>query len=116
MENYIKTDNSDNILELQLNVLVFQEGEYFVAYCPAMQMSSYGDSIDEAKQGFDEVMGAYIENCKENNTLREDLLKIRWTINVQNHAKAEPPTDIDLNIPAGLLRNQFNENWNIPVS
>lgn len=76
MENYIKTDNSNNILELQLNVLVFQEGEYFVAYCPAMQMSSYGDSIDEAKQGFDEVMGAYIENCKENNTLREDLLKI----------------------------------------
>ncbi len=116
MKNYIKTDNSDNILELQFNVLVFQEGEYFVAYCPSMQLSSYGNTIEEAKEGFDEVMDAYIENCKENNSLREDLLKIGWSIDMSNHSKAEPPSNIDLNIPSGLLRKQFNENWNIPVS
>jgi hypothetical protein len=115
MKNYIKTDGLDNIIELQLNVLVFQQGDYYVAFCPSLNLSSYGDSVDDAKVGFDEVMTSYLEDCKENNSLHEDLLKNGWTFNIQNHKKAEPPAMVELNIPAGLLRTQYNENWSVPV-
>lgn len=115
MKNFLKTDEFDNIIELRLNVLVFQEGDYYVAYCPSLNLSSYGDSIDDAKAGFDEVMEAYLEDSKANNSLQEDLLKNGWTLDIQNHKKVEPPTTVDLNIPAGLLRKQFNENWSVPV-
>jgi predicted RNase H-like HicB family nuclease len=115
MKNYIKTDGLDNVLELQLNVLVFQQGDYYVAYCPSLNLSSYGDTIEEAKIGFDEVMEAYLEDCKENGSLHEDLIRNGWNVNIQNHKKAEPPAMVELNIPAGSLRQQFNENWSVPI-
>lgn len=115
MKNYIKTDGLDNVIELQLNVLVFQQGDFYVAYCPSLNLSSYGDTIDDAKTGFDEVMEAYLDECEENGSLRDDLVKNGWTLNIQNHKKAEPPAVVELNIPAGLLKQQFNENWSVPV-
>ncbi|MBY0347529.1 MAG: hypothetical protein K2W79_04650 [Hydrotalea flava] len=115
MKNYIKTDGFDKVIELQLNVLVLQQGDYYVAYCPSLNLSSYGDTIDDAKVGFDEVMEAYLEECKENDTLHDDLVKNGWTFNIHNHKKAEPPAMVELNIPAGVLRQQFNENWSVPV-
>ena len=115
MNNYIKTDGSDNILELKLSVLVFQEGDYYVAFCPSLNLSSYGDSIKDAKDGFDEAMGIYLDYCKENGTLHQDLVKNGWVFSLENNKKVEPPSMVELNIPAGLLRTQFNENWSVPI-
>lgn len=86
-----------------------------MAYCPSLNLSSYGDSIEDAKIGFDEIMQSYLEYFKENGSLHEDLIKMGWTLNSQNHKKVEPPATVDLNIPAGVLRKQFNENWSVPV-
>jgi len=115
MNNYIKTDESDNVLELKLSVLVFQEGDYYVAFCPSLNLSSYGGSIDEAKEGFDEAMQIYLDACKEDGTLHKDLVKNGWVFSIENNKKVEPPSMVELNIPAGLLRTQFNENWSVPV-
>ena len=115
MSNYIKTDGSENILELRLSVLVFQQGDYYVAFCPSLNLSSYGDSIEDAKVGFDEVMTSYLEECRVNSSLHDDLVKNGWQFNINNNRKAEPPAMVELNIPAGLLKTQYNENWSVPV-
>lgn len=115
MKNYIKTDEADNVIELRLNVLLFQQGDFYVAYCPSLNLSSYGDTVSDAKVGFDEVMEAYIEDTKENGSLKDDLARNGWTFNRQNFKMAEPPAMIELNIPAGSLIQQFNENWTVPV-
>ena len=107
MENLIKTDIQDHIIELRLNVLVFQEGDYFVSYCPSLNLSSYGTTVNEAKTGFDETMEAYLEDGKRNGTLQEDLIKNGWKFDFFIQNKAEPPAMIELNIPAGHLRKQF---------
>lgn len=113
MANLIKTDGNQNVLMLQLSVLVFQEGEYFVSLCPSLDLSSYGSSIQEAKDGFDEVMKAYIENGTRNKTLHKDLTSHGWVIINQHFA--EPPNQVELNIPGGALKKQFNEKWSVPV-
>lgn len=82
MKNYIKTDGFDSVIELQLNVLVFQQGDFYVSYCPSLNLSSYGDTIDDAKAAFDEVMEAYLDECKENGSLHDDLIKNGWTFNI----------------------------------
>lgn len=116
MNNYIKTDGNQNILELQLNVLVFQEGKFYVSYCPSLELSSYGESVLEAKEGFDEVMKEYLEECKRNGTLHQDLTNHGWTFTIiHNQKMAAPPAQVELNIPAGLLKTQFNENWKVPA-
>jgi hypothetical protein len=113
--NIIKTQGGDNFLELQLSVLVFQEGDYFLSYCPSLDLSSYGNSIHDAKEGFDDVMKNFIEDSVKNKTLHEDLIKHGWKINIHNAKKAEPPAQVELNIPAGILKKQFNENWTVPA-
>jgi predicted RNase H-like HicB family nuclease len=112
MKNVIKVDGN-KVFELQLSVLVFQEDKYFVAYCPSLNLSSYGNSIKDAKEAFDEAMQEYIEYGQENNTLHEDLIKNGWK--VFENTKMQPPSQVELNIPAGLLRTQFNENWRVDV-
>ena len=115
MHNYIKTDGSESILELRLSVLVFQQGDYYVAFCPSLNLSSYGDSVGDAKVGFDEVMTSYLEESKANGSLHDDLVKNGWQFNIHNNQKAEPPAMVELNIPGGLLKTQYNENWSVPV-
>jgi predicted RNase H-like HicB family nuclease len=116
MNNYIRTDGNDQVVEIQLNVLVFQQGDYFVAYCPSVELSSYGDSIEEAKEGFDDVMRNYIDESEKNGTLWQDLQNHGWDLNIDNDKNAAPPQMVELNIPAGLLKKQFNESWRVPVT
>jgi predicted RNase H-like HicB family nuclease len=114
MLNTIKTDGNDQVLELRLSVLVFQEGDYYVSYCPSLNLSSYGESIQEAKDGFDEVMRHFIDESVKHKTLRKDLLGNGWILH--NHYKIEPPEQVELNIPGGSLKKQFNESWRVPAT
>ena len=113
MNNTLKIHKGEKI-ELQLSVLVFEQGDYFVAYCPSLELSSYGVNIEDAKVGFDDAMHIYLEHCIEHGTLKKDMEDHGWTIDPKTH-KYAPPSEIKLNIPSGLLKTQFNENWLVPM-
>ena len=112
--DYIKKHN-DKFIEVQLGVLVFQEEDSYLAFCPALNLSTYGESINDVKGAFDDLIAAYIEDCTKMGTLEKDLLSHGWTLHI-SAGKAEPPNEIALNIPAGMLRQQFNEPFRIPVN
>src|SRR4051812_15766781 len=114
MNNRIKTEGN-NMVEMHVSLLVFQQGDYYVAYCPSLELSSYGNSVEDAREGFDDAMNIYLEHCAEHGTLETDLLKQGWTIERKPN-KLEPPAMIKLDIPAGKLISQFNENWYMPIS
>jgi hypothetical protein len=48
MNNTIKSKDG-NYIEVQLGVLVFQESDSYVAFCPALNLSTYGDSVNDVK-------------------------------------------------------------------
>lgn len=52
---------------------VFQEGEVFVAVCPELNVSSFGEDIQDAKRSLQEAVEAFIEACEEMGTLEEVL-------------------------------------------
>ena len=43
----IITKNKDKV-NIEILVLLFKEGKYIVAYCPALELSSYGKTEKEA--------------------------------------------------------------------
>ncbi len=112
--NYIK-GHKKRYVEVQLGVLVFQEEDSFLAFCPALNLSTYGDSIKDVKDAFDDLMAAYIEECTKMGTLEKDLRLHGWTIE-QSAGVAFPPKEIDLDIAAGMLRQQFSEPFRIPMN
>ena len=51
-----------------------EEGGYFV-YCPALDVSSQGDTLAEAKENIAEATQCFLEGCYEMGTLNEVLLE-----------------------------------------
>ena len=113
MENIIKADGNRSI-EIQLGVLIFQEENSYLAFCPALQLSTYGDSINDVKEAFADLIKSYAEDCRKMGTLEKDLNAHGWVLQAASGI-VEPPKEFDLNIPAGMLRKSYNAPFSIPL-
>ena len=50
---------------MQLNSVVWKEGEYFVAQCLNVEVSSFGDTKDHALKNLAEALSLYFEDNDE---------------------------------------------------
>ena len=64
--------------QVSLPVAILREGEQFVAYTPALDLSTSGDTYEEAKKRFDEAAGIFFEETIQMGTLDEVLLELGW--------------------------------------
>ena len=113
MDNIIKTHGARSV-EVQLGVLVFQEGDSYLAYCPALQLSTYGDSVNDVKVAFEDLIKSYAQDCLKAGTLEKDLIGRGWVMK-DAAGIVEPPKEFDIDIPAGMLRKSYNEPFRVPV-
>ena len=67
-------------VKAKLELYSFLDDGVHIVYCPALDLSGYGNSIDEAKKSFSEVFEQHITYCINKNTLHEDLLKHGWNV------------------------------------
>ena len=59
---------------VNLRAEFFKEGNIYVALCPELNVSSFGDSLEEAKQSLTEAVEVFLEECERMGTL-EDVLE-----------------------------------------
>ena len=52
---------------------IFREGDLYVSLCPELDVSSFGETIEEAKNSLREALEAFIEECAAMGTLAEVL-------------------------------------------
>ena len=69
-----------NAILVDVEILLIKEGKYFVAYCPALGVSSYGDSEKEAKTGFEEALNIFIDETERKGSFEKALLKMGWSL------------------------------------
>ena len=69
-------------LEIEVEVLLVKEGDYWVSYAPSLKLSSYGDSQAEAKKGFSEALGIFIDDTMKKGTLERLLIEYGWTLSL----------------------------------
>lgn len=65
-------------LEFSLPVSVLKEGKIFVAYSPALDLSTSGRTFEEAKAHFEEAVNLFFEEIIEKGTLEDVLLDLGW--------------------------------------
>jgi predicted RNase H-like HicB family nuclease len=58
---------------IAVEVRIFREGDVYVALCPELEISSFGDDIESAKESFKEALAAFLEECEALGTLEEVL-------------------------------------------
>lgn len=77
---------------ITLPVTIFQEDGSFVAYTPALDLSTAAPTEAEAKRMFGEAVHAFFEELTEAGTLFTVLQELGWTID-QGHPT--PPKVIE---------------------
>lgn len=75
-------------LELKLPVSILKEGEKYIAYTPALDLSTSGNSYEETKRRFGEIVNIFMEELVKKGTLEQVLLDLGWK---KNQAKWNPP-------------------------
>lgn len=77
-----------NRIECNLPLIIFEDENNIIAYCPALDLSGYGSSESEAKKSFEITLSEYFRYTVNKKTLAEDLRKNGWTI--RKNLKKEP--------------------------
>lgn len=80
-----------NEVKCKLPVIIFEEDNSFIFYCPALDLSGYGKTEPEASTSFNEVLSEYFRYTTNKGTLAKDLLKLGWTIKRSLIKRATPP-------------------------
>ena len=73
-------DNASTEYRFQLEFYVFQEDGVYIAYCPSLDISTSGDTFNEAVGNFHERFQLHVEWCVEHGTLLEDLAAHGWKV------------------------------------
>ncbi|MCE2504773.1 MAG: hypothetical protein J4G05_12085 [Chlorobi bacterium] len=61
-------------------VYFMEEEAQWVAYCPLLELSTYADSLGEAKVAFSEVLEIFLEEMVKRNSLEKELIRLGWTL------------------------------------
>lgn len=84
-------------IEIEVEVLLVKEGDYWVSYAPSLKLSSYGDSKEEAKKGFSEALGIFIEDTVRKGTLERLLIEYGWTLSRKVYQPPPGFASVDVN-------------------
>ena len=61
------------LIKLIFRAEFFQEDDVYVGLCPELNVSSFGEDIEDAQWSLQEAVEAFIETCEEMGTLEEVL-------------------------------------------
>lgn len=61
-------------MNISVRIEIFKEGDVYVALSPELNVSSFGETVEEAKKSIKEALEAFLEECEKMGTL-EDILE-----------------------------------------
>ena len=79
--------------ELVFNAVVFQEDDVYVGLCPELNVSSFGEDVEDAERSLKEAVWAFIETCEEMGTLVEVLEEAGFLKEKETWFSREPITE-----------------------
>ena len=78
-------------IKTQLSVMIMKEGDYFIAYAPALDFSTCGKTVAEAQRMFTEGVNIFLSECVKMGTLQDVLVDCGWTRSSTPHPHLIPP-------------------------
>lgn len=90
-------------IKFALPVSILKEGDSFIAYTPALDLSTAGDTFEDAQKNFSEAVNIFFEELAEMGTISEVLEGLGWQ--KQNNTF----------MPPVVIANQ-TESFSIPLA
>ncbi len=70
-------------IQISIPVSIFKEDKAFVAYTPALDVSTCADTLAEVKKRFAELVGIFFEELERKGTTNEVLESMGWTMDTK---------------------------------
>lgn len=67
-----------HLFKVSLPVSILKEGKYYIAYSPALDLSTSGKTFKEVKKRFEEVVEIFFEELSAKGTLDKVLGELGW--------------------------------------
>ena len=77
-------------MEISVRIEIFKEGDVYVALSPELNVSSFGETIEDAKSSIKEAVEAFLEECEKMGTLK-DILEESGFSKTNNSWKSRKP-------------------------
>jgi predicted RNase H-like HicB family nuclease len=77
-------------MNIYIRIEIFKEDDVFVALSPDLSVSSFGETVEDAKRSVREAIEAFIEECERMGTL-EDILEESGFIKVDDRWEFRKP-------------------------
>ncbi len=92
------------IKNFTLAVNFIKEGRSFIAYSPALDLSTSGKTEAEARSRFEEIVQMFFDDIVDRGVFAEVLTELGWSNNkTSSHAGWRPPIvrqrSIDIKVP-----------------
>ncbi|MFH1394785.1 MAG: hypothetical protein ABIH09_01350 [Candidatus Omnitrophota bacterium] len=65
-------------MKCSLPVIILKEGKNFIAYTPALDISTSATTVNKAKKRFEELVHIFFEELEEMGTTEEVLANCGW--------------------------------------
>ena len=89
-------------LNFNLTVSILKEGKRYIAYSPALELSTSGKNETQAKKHFEEAVDIFFEEVVEAGTLEDVLANLGWK---KAKNRWEPPRVV----------SQRSEHFRVPI-
>ncbi|MCK9400880.1 MAG: hypothetical protein M0Q51_12940 [Bacteroidales bacterium] len=83
--------SSNQEISINLPFIIFEEGGAQVVYCPALDVSGYGNNEEEAFESFKVCLGEFLLYTTHKKTFTEELRRLGWTIKKSKFKPMVPP-------------------------
>ncbi len=89
-------NNAEHKVQVDLAIILFEEDGTQVAYCPALDVSGYGNNEDEAKSSFEVSLSEFFRYLINKKTFEKEFKRLGWTIKKDHNKIMTPPLMSDL--------------------
>lgn len=83
---------SDGRSKVEFNVSIFlwEENSIFYVYSPALDLTGYGLSKEEARESFETVLHEFIKYTHNKKTIFQELENLGWAVNKKKKRVVSP--------------------------
>ena len=99
--------NSGDAITFSLPIIAFQEDNIFFVYTPALDLTGYGNTEDEARLSFEETLDQFLNYSTNKDTLVDELKRLGWKVSKKSVSK--PPSLVDMINSNDYLAEIFEE-------
>lgn len=91
-----KVEGDGYEVEVNMPIIIFEEDQNTILYCPPLDLSGYGKDEAEANRSLKVALDEFFRYCIHKNTLRTELKRLGWHLKKNKRKPMVPPSMSEL--------------------